>query len=236
MFRFVTETVNILVGCTHGCIYCWARRQARRNKNNCPRCAWFYPHIHKERLNHKFKPGTIVFVSDLGDLFCGATSSSDIMLILKVIRENPETTFFLETKNPIRMCLFKDEIPENVVLSTTIETDKEFGELPKIGGWRYEEISKAPSPGQRKYWFSHPLLRDFKKHVSIEPILDFNLETFTKWIIDINPTFGISIGYDNYKNYLPEPPLEKTQLLIDTLQSFGYKIEKKTIRKAWWQD
>jgi hypothetical protein len=55
--------------------------------------------------------------------------------------------------------------------------------------------------------------------VSIEPIMDFDLETFVQWISDIKPIL-VHVGYDNYNSNLPEPPLSKTKQLIEHLRKF----------------
>ena len=70
-----------------------------------------------------------------------------------------------------------------------------------------------------------------KKFIAIEPILDFDLDKFVKWIEEIEP-FMVFVGYDNYNNRLPEPPLQKTKELIRRLSEFTCVIEK-TIRPAW---
>ena len=235
MFGFVTETWSPLVGCSHNCVYCWARRQAQRQKKNCPKCGWFTPHLHKERLNRKFKPNTLVFVSDMGDLFCGRSGYEEIIAVLDVIRKYPQTTFFLETKNPRRMVDFASDIPKNVILSTTIETNFMCDKHPAIGLWWYEDISNAPHPANRYHYMTHTDLKAFKKHISIEPILEFDLDVILKWILNIKPEFGVSIGYDNYNHRLPEPPLSKTLRLIEILEKRGVKVERKTLRKAWWR-
>ena len=232
MFGFVTETWNPIVGCSHNCVYCWARRQAQRQKKNCPKCGWFTPHLHEERLNRKFKPNTLVFVCDMADMFCFKVHHYWIAEVLSVISKNPETTFFIETKNPRRL-LYHD-LPKNVILSTTIETNKIFGQIPFP--WQYEEISQAENPKARMFWFSFKRIKEnYKTHISIEPILDFDLDHFVEWILDFNPSFGVSVGYDNYGCRLPEPPLAKTLQLIDELEKHGIKVERKTLRKAWWE-
>ena len=235
MFGFVTETWNPIVGCSHNCVYCWARRQAQRQKKNCPKCGWFTPHLHEERLNRKFKPNTLVFVCDMADLFCNEVLDGWIRKVLHVIHQNPKTLFFLETKNPDNMQFF--DIPKtNTVLSVTIETNKVHGELPKIGRWSYSNISQAiPVDLRFQDFYFNDYFEDFRKHVSIEPVLDFDLEEFLEWILDIKPSFGVSVGYDNYGCRLPEPPLAKTLQLIEQLEKHGIKVERKTLRKAWWE-
>jgi len=172
----------------------------------------------------------------MGDLFCERVPEEQIMAVLDVIKKYPQTTFFLETKNPARMVYLASKIPKNVILSTTIETNIIYDKFhPAIGEWEYEDISDAPYPANRYYYITHSNLTGFKKHISIEPILEFDLDIFLGWILRIKPQFGVSVGYDNYNNRLPEPRLSKTMRLIWELEKRGIKVERKTLRPAWWE-
>jgi hypothetical protein len=73
-----------------------------------------------------------------------------------------------------------------------------------------------------------------RKMISIEPILDFDLNTFSKWIEDINP-FIVYVGYDNYCYKLREPTLKNTNELIDKIKDTSLVI-RKTIRPAWFEN
>ncbi len=243
MFSFVKQTWNPVVGCSHHCIYCWARRQAKRQRNRCIKCYWFSPHIHKERLEpyfkpDSFKPNTLVFVGDMADLFCDGMDYDWIDDVLFAIEKNPKTIFFLETKNPER-AIFSFDLPkENIIFSTTIETNKEGGELPIIEDWEYMDLSMAPNPEERLdilYNEVEDNLKGYRLHISIEPILDFDLLEFANTIKKIKP-IRVSIGYDNYNHRLPEPSLQKTMRLIEILEMAGIEVERKTIRKAWWEN
>lgn len=229
MFQFVKYTCNPIVGCYYECIYCWARRQAKRLKNFCKECYKFIPHTHIERLYKNFTLGTfkktpaysIVFLCDMSDMFGSWVSPNIIMEILDFIDYNPQTTFFLQTKNPSRMIHFEDEIPENTIISTTIETNQ----YPREG------ISKAPSPKERAIAFQ--LIDHPHKHVSIEPIIDFDMNTLIEWIKAIKPE-RVSMGYDNYgilkKHGIPEPSKEKYLKLKAELSKFTH-VEDKTFGK-----
>jgi len=76
-------------------------------------------------------------------------------------------------------------------------------------------------------------LRWLLKFISIELILDFDLEIFTNWIKEIDPL--VYIGYDNYEWRLSEPTLEKTLNLVNELRKFTLVVVK-TIRNAWSEE
>ena len=225
MFTIVSETWNPVTGCLHDCIYCWARQLALTKLRHTPRYReGFKPRLNPEEFKKRFKGG-VVFVSDMGDLWGDWVPDDWIRRVLNHIRKFPNTWFLFLTKNPQRYHDFLDEIPSNAILGATIETNRDTyfqeGYSPRI--------SRAPLPSRRYQAMKSldwPL-----KFVSIEPILDFDLDVFTRWIEEINP-FMVYIGYDNYGHRLPEPPLAKTMELIRRLEDFTLVI-RKTIRPSW---
>ena len=75
-------------------------------------------------------------------------------------------------------------------------------------------------------------LRSWQRRiVSIEPIMDFDLQPLVRRIRQIGPEF-IYIGFDNHGHHLPEPPLARTQELIQALGEFT-EVRTKTLREAW---
>ena len=60
-------------------------------------------------------------------------------------------------------------------------------------------------------------LEKYRKMVSIEPILDFDLLTMVGWIKAVKPEF-VSIGADSKGHHLPEPSTGKLQRLCDELR------------------
>jgi len=222
MFSIVGETWNPISGCLHHCRYCWARRLAltklrdtRRYRNG------FKPRLNEEEFRKRFKGG-VVFVSDMGDIFSPGVEDSWVIKVLRHIRKFPDTYFLFLTKNPTKYKDFLDLFPSNCILGATIETNKDDLYIEY-------KISSAPLPSIR-YQAMKELDWPYK-FVSIEPILDFDLDIFVRWIKEINP-FMMYVGYDNYNNRLPEPPLRKTLRLIEKLNEFTLVI-KKTIRPAW---
>jgi len=190
-------------------------------KNSARYREGFKPRLNREEFKKKFNGG-LVFVTDMGDLWGNWVRSEWIEYVLNHIRRFENTYFLFMTKNPARYHDFINKISKNAILGATIETNRDDLYLN-------EAISDAPLPSLR-YEAMKKLDWD-KKFIAIEPILDFDLDEFVRWIKDIGP-FMVFVGYDNYNNRLPEPPLQKTKELIRRLSEFTCVIEK-TIRPAW---
>jgi len=167
----------------------------------------------------------VIFVQSCGDLFAQKIKWIWIRLVLNRIAKYPEQTFLLQTKNPGRFYNFK--IPTNCILGTTLETNR-----------GYPALTKAPTVESR--WLSFSLLNTYLEEdrgypfystmVSIEPIMDFDLERFAWWLEDINPDF-ISIGADTGNNHLHEPPPKKIEKLIRRLTKTTEVITKKNLER-----
>ena len=68
--------------------------------------------------------------------------------------------------------------------------------------------------------------------VTIEPVIDFDINGMVSWIENINPCM-VWLGYDSGKNRLPEPELKKVKELYWQLGQRGFMVVLKKIRKAW---
>lgn len=226
MFSRVTRTWNPVVGCLHDCVYCWARRLTETRLRRLPqyRGGFRRPTFVPRAFARKFRSDDVVFVVDMGDLFGDWVPRGWIEMVLAYTRLHPRATFVFLTKNPRRYHEFIDNMPANAVLGATIETNRD-----DLAG----RVSKAPPPSRR--YEAMRSLRWPRKLISIEPILDFDLDTFIRWIIDIQPEI-VYIGYDNYGHRLPEPPLAKTMTLAASLKQYGITVEMKTVRRAWYED
>lgn len=217
MFDCVTApNWNVVTGCQHGCTYCWARILAEgklANTRKWKNRKFDFPMIHEWEFKRKFKSDTMVFVSDMGDLFGSWVPLEWIFSVIDYIKGFPKTTFLLLTKNPKRFNEVK--IPSNCICGVTIESDIDWG------------VTKAPHPRKRLEDFA--MLNHSKKMVSIEPIMQFNLVYFVEAIRRIKPSF-VYVGYDNYQNNLVEPSLAETEELIRRLSEFT-DVKRKTIRE-----
>ena len=216
MFQTITQTWNPFTGCNWDCTYCWARRLAEgKLHKHYPN--GFLPTFHENRVNRKFKAGEFVFVSSMGDIsFCENLYPE----IIGTIEDNPETHFLLQTKDP--SMFIGTDFPSNVYTGATIETNR-----------LYIRVSKAPHPLQRI--IDMTMNQHHHKFISIEPIMDFDIEIFPKAIYDIRPEI-VEIGADNYRNNLPEPSWDKVQKLIDFLTGNGVQIkEKEGLRRLYYK-
>lgn len=215
-------TWNPFVGCSYDCRYCYARDIAKRQRGRCWMCGGFIPHFHPTRLKRKFKIGEIVFVCSMGEI---SYAPFDVFTaILATIRNNPKATFYIQSKDPIYFSeyLVLGNIPENVVLGTTIETN-----------WDMPEYSMAPIT---QYRYEAMVDLEHSIYLTMEPIMEFDFEIILDWIKNMNPEF-VYIGYnsrDRDTMHLPEPALGKTMILIEELEKFT-EVRQKLIRKSWWE-
>lgn len=226
MFNIVTATWNPISGCLYNCNYCWARDLAITKLKNSHRYSkGFKPSLNETEFRSKFGKGDLIFVSDMGDMFGDFIPDQWIKQVLDYIRQFSEADFLFMTKNPKRYLTLSPIMPKNAILGATIETN--YNEIVQT-----DIVSKAPTPSER-YEAMKALDWD-RKIVSIEPILDFNLNTLTKWIEDINPLI-VYVGYDNYCHKLREPTLKQTNELLSRFPETSLVI-RKTIRPAWFED
>lgn len=225
MFSFITVKWNPIVGCTHLCVYCWARILAAGKLRSSPRYHdGFNPKLVEKEFAKRFKAGAFVFLTDMGDAFCDGVPSEWILKVLEVVRKSPDARFLCLTKNPQRYLEFASTFPSNVVLGATIESNRD-----------YRQLSRAPSQSSRLAAMQEMtnIRSDLSCFISVEPALKFDLDPFVSQLRVIHP-WAVAIGYDNYSRTLPEPASAETEALIKELEK-STQVYRKTIRPAWWE-
>ncbi len=210
MFRSVSETWNQFFDCEWDCYYYSTKDLANTKLKHQDRYRnGFEPGFEEKDLKRRFKLGSLVAVSLMGDIaFC---KQEWLDRILARIREFPETNFLLQTKNPA--IFVSMDIPANVYAGTTIETN------------RNNKHSKAPQAHARYIVMAN--LKHPRKFISIEPVMDFDLIPMSKWLKDIMPSI-VEIGADNYNKGLPAPPWWKVDHLIIELEELGITVNRKS--------
>jgi hypothetical protein len=220
-----TETWNPFQGCRFDCSYCRPsfQRQAKRQKGKCSRCREFAPHVHYERIDIQSIPNSpTVFVCGNSDVaFCEPNAVEGMLDMIKDgRRSHPETTYYLQSKKPDCFISRLPNLPRQVVLVTTLETNRDEG---------YDAISKAPPPSERYRQF---LALDYpRKVVTVEPVMDFDLDIFSEWLIALRPEY-VWLGLNSRPKevQLPEPTEAKLRLLVVRLLDGGIEVRAKDLR------
>jgi hypothetical protein len=218
-----TDTWSPFKGCTFDCSYCKPsfQAQAKRLKHLCGQCYQYAPHLHEERLA-KIPSAKTVFVCGNADIcFCPPDFTRKIIAAIKVCNsKNPGKTYFFQSKQPACFEPFLAELPSNAILLTTLETNRDEG---------YGEISKAPVPSERYTQFR--ALRYPRKVVTIEPVMDFDVDVLGARIIDLRPEY-VWLGLNSRPQFvrLPEPSGDKLRALAAMLTRAGIAIRGKELR------
>lgn len=209
MYDFITHTWNTIKGeCPHGCTYCYMKRFGKQ------RPVRFDEKELKTDLGHD----NFIFVGSSCDMFADKISFHWISETLEHCWEYYDNDYLFQTKNPNRLIKFDDELPIPTVICTTIESNE----------WYKDIMQNSPTPLDRAYGMEK--LTDYKKYVTIEPILDFDLNEMIRLIDMCNPV-QVNIGADSGNNNLPEPPKEKILELIRELSGFTIVKQKNNLAR-----
>jgi len=208
------KTWNPLGGeCPHKCSYCSTKTMMR-----FPEVRYKYSGGLRLFLtlyhNPGNKDGQIIFVCAQNDLFAKEVPDWMIKAVMLQCKIYGQHTFFFQTKNPARYLKYLPDFLWDSILCTTIETNR----------WYPEIMQYAPHPELRSAAMHK--ITGFQKHVTIEPIMDFDLDEMVSMIKFCEPT-KVNIGADSKHNHLPEPSKDKLLALINELQKFTV-IDRKT--------
>jgi DNA repair photolyase len=152
--------------------------------------------------------GNFIFVGSGTDMFADDVNADWIKAVLALCAIHNENKYLFQTKAPWRFIEFESLFPKQTILGTTIESNRDY------------EISKAPKVMKRADSLCLLEAQGFETMVTIEPILDFDVDPLINLIKLANPTW-VNIGADSKGHKLPEPSKEK-------LAEFIEKLEKET--------
>jgi protein gp37 len=213
MYSDITGTWNPLAGeCSHKCGYCSTKTLKRY-----PGCLNKYSgpvRIDEIAMKKNLGSGKTWFVVAQNDLFAENVPGYIILNILAKCREYQGNTYLFQSKNPRRFSEYLECMPKSVIFCTTIESNR----------WYSEHIGNTPHPISRAIAIGN--LIDYKRYVTIEPIMDFNMEQLLD-IIYISKPHQVNIGADSKRHNLSEPLKENVLQLIEELEQFT-TVKQKT--------
>jgi len=161
--------------------------------------------------------GNFIFVGSSCDLFARPIPNEWITETLNYCRAFVGNDYLFQSKNPEGFKDFEMYIPKSSRLCTTIETNR-----------HYPEMGDTPHPFVRSEDMYD--LSDWKRYVTIEPIMDFDLEEMVNIVRWCSPE-QVNIGADSGNNGLPEPSKEKLVQLIDALKEFTVIDQKRNLAR-----
>ncbi len=214
MYGWVTHTWNPIRGkCPHDCKYCYMKVFPQGELR-----------LDEKTANDKLGVGNTIFVGSSCDMFAEKVPKEWIKRVLTHCLANPDNTYLLQTKNPKRFLEFYNHswMGNNYIYGTTIETNRVY----------VSRFGDLPIPMERKQFMVK--IKGIKL-VSIEPILDFDLEPLVRMIKEIEPKF-VSIGADSKGHNLPEPSPEKVKALIEELKKFTEVKIKPNLKRLMVED
>lgn len=194
MYEFINSTWNTVKGqCYHDCQYCYMKR---------------WGHLKPVRFDEKelktdLGCGNFIFVGSSCDMFAKDIPDEWIMKTLYHCNKHYGNRYLFQTKNPKRIADSRIINPDNSVICTTLETNR-----------HYKDIMRNSPPPSERAEAMNDLYTTFNTYITIEPIMQFDLEEFYQMLYDCNPV-QVNIGSDSSRNHLPEPPKEKILELIE---------------------
>lgn len=206
MYGFVTHTWNPIKGkCSHDCSYCYMKK-------------WKQTPLRldvRESVTDLGKDN-FIFVGSSTDMFAEDVPEEWIEKVLEHCRKF-KNKYLFQSKNPMRINYFLDSIPKNSILCTTLETNRIYNN------------SNAPTVEKRAQW-ANIISEQRKTMVTVEPIMDFDMEEFINLIRMCNP-FQVNIGADSKEHNLPEPSSDNIRLLAHRISEFTEVKIKDNLRR-----
>lgn len=217
------KTWNPFMGCLFDCEYCKPsfQLQAKRQKQRCMVCYNYLPHEHPDRFS-RIPNAKTIFVCGNGDICFSYKDYTEriIEAVSKHSNKHPGTAYYFQSKRPAYFIPFVEHFPDSAIILTTLETNRDTG---------YSNVSKAPLPSLRYEQFLQ--LPYDRKVITIEPIMEFDLEIFLSWIVSLKPEY-VWLGFNSRPKQVVmlEPSEDKVRQLIEGIRNQNIKIIGKELR------
>jgi len=210
MYDFITHTHNVIKGkCTHACFYCYMNKLYKKG--------WLAPnppYFNEMAVRKNLGKGHYFFIGSSCDMWADNIPQEWIDKALIQTNRYEENKYLFQTKNPRRFNEFSEHLHGRTI-GATIETNR-----------RYNCMGATPVPRLRVL----PKIYGAERFITIEPILDFDIDIFVEMLKDMELNF-INIGADSTSNNLPEPEPEKIRELIKELEKFTEVRLKKNLKR-----
>jgi len=216
MYEFV-KTRNYIGGeCIHQCSYCYVQTMKKRNSVIAQKYSGD-PFLCDREFKKGLGKNNTWFIGSCIDMFAENIPALFVHTILNTLT-NYNNTYFLQSKNPKRFLEFT--FTKKTILCTTVESN-----------CIYDNISKAPNVIERlKYINVASMEKELPIHITIEPIMDFDLNEFVEMLRLADP-IQINIGADSKGHKLPEPSSDKIKKLITELEKFTTVYQKQNLKR-----
>lgn len=206
MYSFVTHTWNAIKGkCEHECPYCYMLIYKLGKIR-----------LDRSEFRTNLDEGEFIFIGSSCDMWAKGVPKEWIIEVLDYINKFKCGVLF-QSKYPERFKEFKDYLPnkDRLVLGATLETDRFYPDY----------MGKTMSPKERAVVMTE-LSKEYTTMLTVEPIMQFDLNAFAEMIIACNPKW-VNIGFDSKDHNLPEPSRIITMDLISKLRNSGMIVNIK---------
>ena len=213
MYTFIDYTWNVIKGkCPHGCSYCYMKRWGEQPPL----------HFDEKELRTDLGIGNFIFVGSSCDMFAPTVRMVPIDWVETILKKcnHHDNKYLIQSKSVAGMNWYKNFLDkEKYYICTTIETNRFYH------GIMGNTVSTDSRSNAMEVYF-----RGFKKYVTIEPIMDFDLIPMVEMIKRCNPE-QVNIGADSGNNNLPGPSYEKVMALIEKLKGFTTIHRKSNLQR-----
>ena len=170
--------------------------------------------LDKKEFKTDLGEGNFIFIGSSCDLFAADIPEKWIQDTFDHCKKF-KNKYLFQSKNPERIFWLRSYLPPDVIIGTTIETNR-----------RYPQMGNAPEPGRRAQALRDLAECGFKTMVTVEPIMKFwGIELWN--LICICQPEWVNIGADSQNSGLPEPDIDEIKELIGSLVHEGINVKIK---------
>jgi len=209
MYDFISHTSNPIKGlCPHECSYCYMHGIYTRYKNLDSRMR-----LDEKELCASYGREKFIFIGSSTDMYANEVPTEWILRVYDHCLKYGENRYLFQSKNPQRFLepAFMNhplmQRRDSVFFASTIETNRED-----------PVVSRAQSMGERTKAMTMMRKLGFGVMITIEPVMDFDLEELLSMMKLIQP-FQVNIGCNTSRSvHLPEPSRAKLIAFVENLR------------------